>query len=369
MAVRRIRGKWCVDFRTPDGERVRQVAPEQTKRAAQEHEARLRAAAGDPGSSTSTPRGKEVPTFREWSVEWLDTWARTNNKPSSLHAKEGILYNHLLPAFGHLRIDEIGPRDLEAYKASKLRTHSPKSINNHLSVLHKCLAVAQDFEMLDTVPRMRWLKSPPPDYDFLTRDESQRLLDACDAEWFPYVLTALRTGLRAGELRALQWRDVDLVARKIHVRRSVWNQTVASPKSNRHRTVPMSGETVRALKAHRHLRSALVFCNADGSMFRHWQPENTMRTISRRAGLRRVQVHMLRHTYATHLAMAGVPLRTIQAWLGHSTAKMTERYAHHIPDAHSEVVNVLDGPESESGAQDFGHIVGTSVRNCSTDGR
>jgi integrase len=69
--------------------------------------------------------------------------------------------------------------------------------------------------------RTRWLKAPKPEFDFFTFEEAERLLDAADGEWQTAILVALRTGMRHGEILALRWEDVDLVAGRINVRQNV----------------------------------------------------------------------------------------------------------------------------------------------------
>ena len=122
-------------------------------------------------------------------------------------------------------------RDLEAYKAKQLAAGlKPKSLNNHLIMLRKALSVAVDWELLSHVPKVRWLKGPQPEFDFLTFEEAERFLDAADPEWRPIFTLALRTGLRIGELRALRkgnwWRRREsklptLVASRVATRAKV----------------------------------------------------------------------------------------------------------------------------------------------------
>ncbi|HIA00863.1 MAG TPA: site-specific integrase, partial [Myxococcales bacterium] len=166
--------------------------------------------------------------------------------------------------------------------------------------------------------------------------------------------TALRTGLRRGELMALRWEDVDLKASKLFVRRNVWRGQITTPKNGRMREVPLSPEAVRVLRGHRHMRSELVFCNEDGSMVGRKQMRNIVPRVCRRAGLRRVQWHVLRHSFASQLVLAGVPLKAVQELLGHRDIKMTMRYAHMAPSALSDAVSKLDD------AANSGHYMGTT---------
>jgi integrase len=188
------------------------------------------------------------------------------------------------------------------------------------------------------------LRLEPTSFDFLDFAEADRLLAAAlaEPEWWTMVLVALRTGLRRGELMALRWDDVDLVAGRLVVRHSTTRDEEGSPKSGRNREIPLSPETVAALKAHRHLRAELVFCRHDGRPWRDHHLRPPLRRACKRAGLRVVGWHVLRHSFASHLVMRGVALKAVQELLGHSTIEMTMRYAHLSPDVRREAVALLD---------------------------
>ncbi len=159
----------------------------------------------------------------------------------------------------------------------------------------------------------------------------------------PAMLLALRTGLRQGELFGLRWEDVDLVAGRLMVNQAISRGVIGTPKSGRSREVPLSEQAVAALKKERHLRGPFVFCDADGHPLRQALIKTPLWRACRRAGLRRVQWHVLRHTFASHLAMRGVPLKAVQELLGHSTMDMTMRYAHLSPSVRRDAVQCLDG--------------------------
>jgi len=231
-------------------------------------------------------------------------------------------------------------------------------VNTITATLRRCLKAAVEFELLDEVPTIRQLKTEPRRVGFLDFDEADRLLAAAEAEplIYPMVLTALRTGLRQGELRALKWSDLDLVKGELTVRRTVFNGRFVPPKSNRFRTVPLSPELVRVLKEHRHLRGEFVFCHEDGQRIRHTEANQILGRLCRRAGLRKVGWHVAgRHTFASHLVMRGAPLRAVQKLLGHSSIQTTMIYSHLSPSVLHEQVSRLDGDwqnlDSRSGGQ------------------
>lgn len=252
---------------------------------------------------------------------------------------------HLLPAFGELRLDRIDALRVEGYKARKLDEGlSRKSINNQLTVLRRMLAVAVEWGQLVSVPAIRWLKTPAQEFDFLTFDEAGRLVEGADPEWRSMIVVALRTGLRLGELLALRWRDVDLEAGRLVVRRAAARGVVGTPKSGQAREVPLSEEARGALRAQQHDRGELVFCDGSGAMLTRNACRRPLWRACGRAGIRRIGWHKLRHTFASHLVMRGASMKAVQELLGHSTIEMTMRYAHLSPDARRDAVRLLDAP-------------------------
>lgn len=372
----------CVQH--PDGrtERVRRVSPIQTKKAAKQYEAELRHellhgthgkevnTSGKEDGNPTSRKGKKVPTLKEFAREFIRDYAVANNKSSEIETKQMILTQHLVPALGNLRLDQIGPKQIEKYKADKLKKGrvvrqsnnqkpkrqsrkrknkgrkqskglSRKTLNNHLAVLRKLLDVAVEWEILAHLPRIKWLKVEEPEFDFLTFREADRLIESADPEFKAMIHVALKSGLRLGELRGLTWDSVDLVGGKLVVRRAVVRGKMVSPKSGKKREVPLCDATIRVLKAHRHLKSKQVFCQADGKALTKNMCKWPLWRACRRAGLRQISWHVTRHSYASHLAMLGVPLKVIQELLGHARIDTSLRYSHLSPDVKRDAVQLL----------------------------
>jgi integrase len=356
MSVRRRRWKdpsgaqrqaWVVDVQAigRDGRlrRVQRVSPIQNRRAAEklEHELRAELLQADDRETAA-----ESPLFAEFADEFVSTYSVANNKPSEVESKRSLLRVHLLPEFGALRLDQVGLAEIEAYKANKLGAGlSKKTVNNHLTVLRKLLSTAVEWKKLTAVPQVRWLKPPKPDFDFLTFDEAHRLIAGAEPDCRAMITVAVRTGLRLGELLALRWYDVDLGAGRLVVRRAVSRGVVGTPKNNRTREVPLSQQALVAVRAQPQ-HGELVFPGKDGTMLTKNAAKSPLRNATSNAGLRRVGWHVLRHTFASHLVMRGVPLKTVQELMGHSTIEMTMRYAHLSPDARRDAVKLLDLRES-----------------------
>ncbi len=348
-----------VDMRFPDGSRRRErrVCPVQTKRGAETYERQLREEMLNP--SAPTPK-KEVPTLSKFSEEFITTYAVVNNKPSEVRMKRSVFKHHLLPMFGTKRLDEIGPRHIEGYKAKKLAEGLSKAtVNNHLTMLRKSLNIAHEWGVIESVPKIKWLKLPKPEFDFLDFEESERLIAAADDHWRTFVVTALRTGLRFGELTGLRWDDVDLTKGLMVVRQSNWRGQIGTPKSGKTREIPLSEQARVALRSYRHLKGELVFSDAKGEFLTEGECKWPLIRACKRAGLRKIGWHALRHTFASQLVMRGVPLKAVQELLGHATMEMTMRYAHLSPEVRRDAVMVLDLPVPSGVAQVHGNLTAT----------
>ncbi len=272
---------------------------------------------------------KEVPTLQQFvSVDrFLDGHARANRqKPSGIAAKELILRVHLVPALGHKKIDAIKSEDVQHLKG-RLSTKAAKTVNNILTVLNVLLKKAVDWDVIDRMPcAITLLPVPKTSMSFYDFDEYERLVvaaSAIDATAQLIVLLGGEAGLRCGEMIALEWRDVDLGNRQICVQRSDWNGQVTTPKGGRLRCVPLTIRLAAAFRDHRHLRGANVLCQDDGQPLTRQMVQYRVLRASRRAKLSQDGVHILRHTFCSHLAMRGAPPRAIQELAGHRELGMT----------------------------------------------
>lgn len=203
------------------------------------------------------------------------------------------------------------------------------------------------------MPRIKRLKTEEPSFDFLDFDEAEQLIEAAavEPEWQRLIIVALNTGMRRGELLALRWENVDPRARKLVVRRSTTRNVETAPKNWKSRTIPLNDRALEALRAHRHLRDPLVFCREDGSAIADHQVRLVLRRTCKRAGLRMIGAHTMRHSFASHLAIRGASIKVIQELLGHSDIKVTMRYAHLSPAARGHAVELLGPSKSTLTAQ------------------
>jgi len=360
VTLRRRKGEWQIDVRvvSPDGTRharTRRRSPlasrSDAQRWAEGLERTMFQRLMDPAQQT--PR-KEAPTLRAFAPRFMDGHARANRqKPSGIAAKEMILRVHLLPALGHKRLDAIKSEDVQRLKRN-LEAKSPKTVNNILAVLSVLLKKAVEWEVIErmacAVKLLPVTKGSTRFYDF---DEYERLVEAArslDPRTHLIVLLGGDAGMRCGEMIALEWTDVDLVNRQLCIRRSDWNGQVTTPKGGRLRHVPMTRRLAAALSEHRHLRSPRVLCQDDTEPLTRQIVQTRAMRAARKAGLAHCAsgkgggVHILRHTFCSHLAMRGAPARAIQELAGHMDLSMTQRYMHLSPAALDSAIRLLEQP-------------------------
>jgi integrase len=326
MATYQIKKSWWADIRF-NHRRIRKRSPENSRVGAEAYEAWLRHKLAL-GENVDKPIGVKQ-TFAQFAPKWLEEYVMPNNKLSEQRTKKYVLLNQLVPFFGKLYIEEITAHHIEKYKAKCIAEgYKRKSVNNHLAVFSKYLAIAYEWLKLPgSPPKIVWLKCPPPRTDFLSPDECALVLYHAEGVIREMVLTALRTGMRHGELTGLQWSSIDWENRILTVRHSRCPRTgvLNSPKSNKERHIPMDVDVYEMLFK-RKKSTGYVFLNKGKpygaeALIRH------LRQVRYKVGLRPFTWHTFRHTFASHLAKNN-PLHVVQILLGHSAISTTMRYAH-----------------------------------------
>lgn len=236
--------------------------------------------------------------------------------------------------FGDKYLDQISVMGIEKFKTKRIKEVSPATVNRALSCLKSLFnkAIAwEKFEGPNPVCKVKLLKENNKRLRYLEKEEIARLLSVCDESLKPVVIIALNTGMRLSEILYLKWQDVDFKRGIIYLLKT---------KSGDKREIPMNELVEAALKSIRkHPTSEYIFYHRDGS------PRKTVRksftTALKKADIINFRFHDLRHTFASHLVMAGIDLNTVRELLGHADLTMTLRYAHLSPDHKKKAVDAL----------------------------
>jgi integrase len=286
-----------VVFQHQDGreQRVRRVAPVQTRRGAEEYERQLRAILLAP-----IPQRKEAPLLSEFVTRYMEGHVNANRlKASTMAGKESIFKHHLLPLLGSKRLDHITDEDVQRLKVH-LSDLAPKTANNVLTVLSNVLRMAVKWKVIATMPcSIDFYRVSNVVPDFYEFEDYERLVEAAvrtDTRTHVAVLLGGDAGLRRGEMLALRQADVDFRRRQIRVERSDWKGVVDTPKGGRGRVVPMTDALFQALTKNRHLRGDRVLTLDNGSPVPGHTLRDWMERAQRRAGLPATgNLHILRH--------------------------------------------------------------------------
>jgi integrase len=293
----------------------------------------------------------EAMTIEDVGREYLADLARKGRKLSTRAAVETAVNIHLVPFFGRKAVGTITYEDVADLVATmRKKGLSAKSMRNYVGTLSTLCTFA-------THPRRRWATANPcvgieldqvPHYGGIRYLEPEQVeLLVANTHPGPYRLldatlfrAAAMTGLRLGELRALRWRHVDWTASAIRVQSNYVMGEFGTPKSRRSfRSVPMADAVAGSLERYFQAvgephSDTLVFAGADGKPLEKTAVLRRLRKALKAAGLDEAhRFHDLRHTFGTAMAAAGVPMRTLQEWMGHRDIETTQRYADYAPRA------------------------------------
>lgn len=290
-------------------------------------------------------------TVGEYLDRWLDN-VRDTVKERSWIRHEVDVRVHIKPELGGVKLAKLSALKVQSLYRVKLDSGlSPRSVQLIHATLHKALKQAVRWRV---TPRNVAEDVDPPrpvkrEIQPLSAEKTREFLAAVKGDPLEalYVL-AVTTGMRQGELLGLKWEDVDLEARVLRVRRTVWNGKASAPKTTAsRRQIGLGRRAVLALVEHREraVAGVWVFSSAAGTPLnshnlnnRSWYP------LRHRVGLpETTRFHDLRHTCATLLLGRGVHPKLVQALLGHASIEMTmNTYSHVMPEMGGAAARAMD---------------------------
>lgn len=298
--------------------------------------------------------GYEPVPFSQVAKEFIEVSGPLRYKPSTLLSYENMLNSRLIPRFGDMIVGEISSRDVEKYLADRTREgSSAASVHNDLTVLGAVLSQASRWGYSSGVAT-KGVKAPkykPDRGRALSAEEVRRLLGALPEPWVPLFATMALTGVRSGEAAALTVRDIDFENHLVCVRRGSWKgqlQTPKTPTSVRDIDLGPTLEKILEGWLSSPMRPAtkeqLVFPSRGGKLLNmDWVRVNVFYPALEAAGLPRVRLHDLRHTYATMLISQGESLKYVQEMLGHASISVTaDVYGHLLRETHASAASKLD---------------------------
>jgi integrase len=272
--------------------------------------------------------------FKDFAQTYLERHAIPYKK--SWKTDKDHLAN-LMPFFGQKYLYEITSLMIEDYKREREKKVKRSTIRRELGTFGAMLNKAVQWRLLQESPMRDVVRYKGADVDsgrirYLEKNEILRLLDCClDRQLKNIVILALHTGMRKGEIQRLEWNHIDFRRRQL---------LVAISKNGTKRYISLNRSAIAALMAQpKYSNSLLVFANEEGKLYNF---RKAFDTAIKRSGIRDFRFHDLRHTFASHLVMAGMSLYTVMGLMGHKSLTMTQRYSHLSPDFQAQAVDVLD---------------------------
>ncbi|MCG5961086.1 site-specific integrase [Acinetobacter baumannii] len=288
----------------------------------------------------------KVPLFKEFTELWFKQkqieW-RTSYQQKVLI----VIKNYLIPAFGNQVLSKIKKSDLLNFRASLAKvTHGKNQtslkasrINQIMTPLRMILNdAAERYEFESPYKNINNLKESKIEVTPFTLEEVQKILTTVRDDFKPYYSVRFFTGMRTSEIDGLQWKNIDLQRREIHIREALVNGVLGGTKTfGSDRTIQMNDRVYQALLQQKNInkgKSEFVFCTRDGGPLdyrsvnkRVWHP------LLRYLGLKSRRAYQTRHTAATLWLSAGENPEWIARQLGHSTTEMLFRvYSRYIPN-------------------------------------
>lgn len=294
--------KWYVRWRDPSGMQHKKSAGSK-KRDAVAFLAKIQASMLD-----GTYINVEKITFSSYAELWMENYATIHTKPSTLYNYRSMLDSSLIPYFQDMPLTHVTTAEVQKYLSHKLSTGvKPATATKSLTLLKGMFNQAVEWGYLKINPAIP-VKPPRKvlaQVEPMTTEQIKDFLGVFDGQWYAFFFTLIFTGMRLGEIRALQWNDIDWDNHSVRVRRSIWRGEFQEPKTKKGmRNIGMSPKLAEVLQEHRKTcppsQYDLVFCNEKGEPLDDSNiRKRVFKPALKLAGIEDKRIHDLRHTHAT----------------------------------------------------------------------
>ena len=293
--------------------------------------------------------------FADAAREYIERVAIIKYKRSTYENYVCTVRIHLSPAFGDTPVGEITTHDVDAYAARRVRDEgaAPGSVNDELAILGVILKKSMEWGYATSIAT-RGATRPKVkrgEISVMSPSQARRFLAVLPARWRPLYATAIMTGMRAGELAGLLEKDVDFEAHQIHVRRTLYKGRFQSPKTEKSvRSIDLP-PTLEEMLSHwlvseerpRTKEQFVVPSQMGRPLNMQTLAETVFQPALAEAGIPRMRLHDLRHTYASLLIANGESLKYVQEMMGHTSIKVTvDTYGHLLRETHTAAAKRLD---------------------------
>jgi len=290
-----------------------------------------------PGSLQKPGDFPQTCTLKELSEKVLLSVSKSQSVKSFKSYR--IVFNHLLRIIGNYPVSEFSANDIEQYKNKRLGEASRATVNVELARIKAVFQRAVDWNLTPKNPgyKVKRVKIEQKEILSMSHDEVKKVIDVIDNSLIKsIVLFALHTGCRLNEILNLEWQDINLNEKTLHIR----NKPGFTTKSGKIRLIPISDNLFSLLydiystKSQSNiyeLKQApdYLFKNVNGGRYDKSYISHKFKHYLRLAGLpEKYHMHCLRHTFITNLVKLGVNANYIKEIAGHASLSTTQNYIH-----------------------------------------
>ncbi len=303
--------------------------------------------------------------YQEWLNQWLENYIKPTAKQRTSVRYEEIIRQHVVPKLGTLEVSDVSPYIIQCFvtelaTSGNLKTGkglSPSSINVIITVIQNSLRTAYILGVIseytaDKIKRPKAQEKKVECFSVAEQKKIENYVLSSEKDKLIGILLCLYTGLRLGELLALEWTDIDFSKSELYINKTchdgknengVFGRITDTPKTaSSIRTIPLPKQLLPILKkAKRKSHSTFVVSNGEKIMaFRSYQ--RTFASILRKLEISHRGFHSLRHTFATRALECGIDVKTLSEILGHKNPTVTlNRYVHSLMEHKKEMINRL----------------------------
>lgn len=294
--------------------------------------------------------------YKDWLLDWLKNYVMPSLKDKTYNSYRDIVFNHLIPKLGEYSIDELSPLIVQRFvtelsQSGNIKTGkglSPSTVNAIITVIQGSMATANMLGITDSyeMDKIRRPKSREKPVECFTPSEQKLIEQAVmkdRREKMKGVVVCLYTGLRIGELLALEWSDINFQKAELTVSKTCHDgknkngtfcRITDTPKtSHSRRVIPLPKQLLPLLKEmKKKSQSPLVISGRKGVVsVRSYQ--RSFELLQNSLGIERKGFHALRHTFATRAIECGMDIKSLSEILGHKNPMVTlNRYVHSLMD-------------------------------------
>jgi site-specific recombinase XerD len=301
--------------------------------------------------------------LKNWLNKWLSEYMRNSIKEQTFNTYEMVINKIIAPIIGDVALKNLTPLMLQQTFNKLNEKYKPSTIRKIKSILNMAFGVARNNELIakDPLSGLKLPKLKKPEIESMAVCDIHKFLDAAqESSIYNAVMFGLGTGVRIGELLALNWPDFDFLNAEVSITKTLIrskdknNKEILkvqdSVKTDRSfRTVPLNRDIITMLKTLKKKRLAegfndnnIVFCSQKGT---HMSPRNfnrVLKSICNKAGIKKISANVTRHTFATVAVERKAEIKTISEILGHRRIETTyNNYVHPSNEKKKQVAELM----------------------------